>query len=199
MLSRAFPVDGSIHLNSGRPLEHCLVLRCVAQNCGVKDDDDSSETSTASDLVLTSKAVVIQEAITFPSPETLFAIIWKLIPVYIQQKITDLADENNARAITQEIYSYVKVALGLLPIPVPGIFIDAAVNLVVPPLVAYIVTKLSSSTQDTVSLPPHPSSNAWWVLKRIIVGGGCGESWGRGVRSWVCGDGQNTPDNEEVP
>ena len=97
------------------------------------DDDDSSNASTTSKAVL--KGTVIQEAITLPSPEKLFEITWKLISGFIK---TELADEQNARVITQEIHSYVKVALGMLPIPVLGLFVDAVMNLVIPLLGAYI-------------------------------------------------------------
>lgn len=120
-------------LNCARSLEHNLVIRAVIRNSGSSDSKSTNEGAEASE---------VQIAIKFPSPSDIFDKVWKLIPDYLKTRITGWAKDNQSGEIAREITEYVKTALGLLPIPVPGIFINSVANVVIPPLVKYLINKL---------------------------------------------------------
>lgn len=87
-----------------------------------------------------------------PSPADLFNLVWKLVPDFVKNEIRELAANSKDQQIARAITEYVKMALSALPIPVPAIFLNAAANLVIPPLVSYIMEHLAD-TNTRVGLP----------------------------------------------
>lgn len=109
-------------LNCARPLDHNLVIRAIIRNTGYSEN-------------LKGGAVFI----SFPSAKTMYDLVWGMVPDFLKDKIKSWAKGGNEQAIAREITSYVKSALRMPPIPVPSILVNAVVNLVIPPLVRYIV------------------------------------------------------------
>ncbi|KAL2001287.1 hypothetical protein VTN02DRAFT_1954 [Thermoascus thermophilus] len=128
-------------LNCARPLEHNLVIRVVVRNASATAPD-----RTSGDQVKAA-GVTLEEALpvyfSLPSPADLFSLVWGLVPRFIKDKIHDLAKNGKDQQIARAITEYVKMALSALPLPVPTIFLNAAANLVIPPLVAYIIEKFA--------------------------------------------------------
>jgi hypothetical protein len=107
-------------LNCVRALGHDLVMRTVIRN----SDDATGNTQTNTP---------VEEAVTFPSPQDLYDRAMKTIPGFLRAKIRKWAKDNMEGPIGLEITEYVKQVMSLLPVPVPAIFLNAAVNLIVPP------------------------------------------------------------------
>ncbi|KAI0405760.1 hypothetical protein F4802DRAFT_170788 [Xylaria palmicola] len=131
-------------LNCARALDHNLLIRIVIRNSG------NAGTSNAQ------PHAPFKNAITFPTPKDVFNLVWDLIPVFLKDKIALWAADNMEGPIAQEITEYVKQALGLLPIPVPGIFVNAAANLIIPPLVRLIINELAGDKKKGSSANWHP-------------------------------------------
>ena len=74
----------------------------------------------------------------------MFTLVWDLVPRFLKARIRDWAEADMEGPIAQEITEYVKLALGALPIPVPAILINAAANLIVPPLARLIINELAN-------------------------------------------------------
>ncbi|KAI0249598.1 hypothetical protein BJV78DRAFT_654572 [Lactifluus subvellereus] len=150
LLKRLYSSDSdSETLNWSRALDQSLIIRVVTRNCGT---DTSSDDSGAS-LSLAANNDSDME-IGLPTAKVLFDIVWGLLPDFIRTRVTQWAQSDMEGAIANEITEYVKIALGLLDIPVPAFFVNAVANLVIPPLVAYIVKYLTSSDstdQSTVT------------------------------------------------
>lgn len=132
--------------NCARPLEHNLVMRAVIRNTGSSDKGPN----TTADVSLDEFDPL--EAIKFPSPADIFDKVWGLVPDFLKTRITQWAQDGKDQQIAREITSYVKTALGLLPIPVPKLLVNAVANLVIPPLVSFIINKLAKKSLG-VSLP----------------------------------------------
>lgn len=143
-------------LNCARSIEHNLVVRTVVRNSGLDkkaDDSSDSDSDSDSDSEAESEAAAagddklddVDLEISFPSPADLYKSVWGLIPDFIKDKIREWAKNGMEQQIAREITNYVKMALGALPIPVPSIFINAVANLVIPPLVTYIINLLVGS------------------------------------------------------
>lgn len=126
--------------NCARSLEHNLVMRAVIRNTGSNTANAASATTHDG-----MDELPPLEAIKFPSPADIYNKVWGAIPDFLKARITQWAKSGNQREIAREITSYVKTALGLLPVPVPKILINAAANLVIPPLVQLIISKLAQS------------------------------------------------------
>ena len=90
-----------------------------------------------------------------PTPKDLYNLVWKLLPAYVRSKVTEWAKKGLEGPIANEIRDFVKTALGLLPIPIPSFFINSVVNLVIPPLVKYIIRFLSPVGHAFYSLSTH--------------------------------------------
>lgn len=131
-------------LNCARALDHSLVLRAVLRNYGDKD----ASFGALSTLQGESGSEPI---VSLPSPDLLFKPVWNIIPDFIKDKIRIWAKANQEGPIAQEINEFVKQALRTLPIPIPGIFVEAAANLLIPPLVRFIIDELSKKDGHEVS------------------------------------------------
>ncbi|KAK5625922.1 hypothetical protein RRF57_001638 [Xylaria bambusicola] len=107
-------------IDAGRSVDHYLVMRTVVQNTGSKADGTITET-----LGINRAEISVRFAV-FPTPDELFKKVWKLIPDFIKDKIRQWAKEDKdgdkEGFIGEAIAEFVKAALGLLPIPVPGSF-----------------------------------------------------------------------------
>ncbi|KAI1176106.1 hypothetical protein F4777DRAFT_547823 [Nemania sp. FL0916] len=66
----------------------------------------------------------------------------------MKDRIKQWVKEKKQGPIAQEITTYVKRALTALPIPVPAIFINTVANVVIPPLVSFIMSKLGGNETD---------------------------------------------------
>ncbi|KAF8876436.1 hypothetical protein CPB84DRAFT_1828999 [Gymnopilus junonius] len=129
-------------MNWCRPVDQVNVIRAVAQNYGT--DGSVITASVEKDgLVM---------LIGLPSPDVLFDIVWKLVPDFVKSKVTQWAKANMDGPIATEIAGYVKQALRLLPLPIPAFFVNAVTNLVIPPLVSFIISKLAATQIEGFSL-----------------------------------------------
>lgn len=155
--SQAFPAEldsrfllgrlyGDDSINGGRSLDHNLVMRVVVRNSGIQADGTTDAT--------TNLALAQVHFAKFPSPAALYDSVWGLIPDFLRAKIARWAADDKQGDIAEAITEFVKTALGLLPIPVPSFFLNGAVNLVVPPLVQLIMTKLAASAEARRALLP---------------------------------------------
>lgn len=128
-------------LNAARALDGNVIIDVVTRNAGTTSSDSTS--GSPSHLVI--------EPLIVPSPDVLVAFVWNVIPKFMKDKIRAWAkDKKNGGTIAREITEYVKQALSLLPIPVPGIFINFAANLAIPPLVTYIINHIAELPDDEV-------------------------------------------------
>ena len=96
--------------------------------------------------------------IGLPTPKVLFDVVWKLVPDFVKAKIKQWAKSKMDGPIANEITAYVKRGLGLLPVPIPAFFVNAITNLVIPPLVSYIIAFLASPV-ETISFSPPTQAN----------------------------------------
>lgn len=138
MLKRFYEDDAP--LNAARSLDGNLIIDVVTRNAGTTSSD--STTGSPSQLVI--------EPIVVPSPDALVTFVWNLIPKFLKDKIRAWAKDNMDGTIAREITDYVKQALSLLPIPIPGIFINFAANLAIPPLVTYIIKHIADLPDEKV-------------------------------------------------
>lgn len=81
----------------------------------------------------------------FPSATDILELVWKAIPDFLKKEIEKWAAQGMEQQIARAITEIVKTVLNKLPFPVPSVFIDAAANLVIPPLVALIVQKVTGA------------------------------------------------------
>jgi len=133
-------------LNCARSLDHNLLVHGIVRNAGY----------TTTNIATQNLTIPLQAGIQFPSPADLYQPVWDLIPGFLKDRIRQWAKDTNMQGtIAREITEYVKIALSALPIPVPAIFVNAVANLVIPPLVQYLVTKLTKIPfQSKVSQKP---------------------------------------------
>ena len=126
------------NMNWCRALDQILIIQAVSHNHGLTKLEGPN------------KAVPVG----LPTPKDLFKIVWGLVPDFVKSKITNWAKQKMDGPIANEITGYVKQALGLLPLPIPVFFVNAVANLVIPPLVTYIIDSLASSVGLVSLLPP---------------------------------------------
>jgi len=126
LLTRVYSDD---KLNWCRALDQSLVERAVCRNFGLKANASAGPGTV--------------DVLGLPGPAELFNLVWGLVPGFVKDKISQWAKENKDGAIANEIASYVKMALGMLPLPIPAFFINATANLVIPPLVSFIIGHLA--------------------------------------------------------
>lgn len=115
------PDGEKVPLNCERALDHNLAVRISLINCGKALDD----------------------SVDLPSTEDVYNVVWNIIPDFLKERIRQWAHEGQDGSIAREITAFVKQALAMLPIPVPGIFINTAANLIIPPLVTYIIGQIT--------------------------------------------------------
>ncbi|EDR03344.1 uncharacterized protein LACBIDRAFT_307492 [Laccaria bicolor S238N-H82] len=157
-------------MNWCRSLDQLQIVRVVSRNHGV--DSSASDNDSTEDNAKT---------FGLPSAGDLFKIVWKLLPDFVKSKVTDWAKANLQGPIANEINGYVKRALSLLPLPVPAFFVNAVTNLVIPPLVAFIVSNVPKldpklTTHHGPFIFPHHTAEGQEVLqyfdRRILLAAG---------------------------
>jgi len=157
-------------LNWCRALDQNLIIRVVSRNYGTQ--------TVTSDYA----------AAALPTPSALFNIVWGLVPDFVKTKVKQWAKDNMDGAIANEITQYVKTALGMLPIPIPGFFVNSVASLVIPPLVTYIISSLGRSTTthqttdaDAIRLSFTHSAESLKVMKdfdrKILLAAGLNRSY----------------------
>jgi len=158
--------DGVI--NAGRSTDHYLAMRTVIRNSGSKVVGKTNE------ALGSNRAGITVQYARFPTPDQLYNIVWGPIPDFIKDKIRQWAkeDQNGDREgfIGEAIAEFVKTALGALPIPVPGLFLNGVVNLVVPPLVRVIMSRIlqdSSKTVKAFGITYLTTPNTHYVMREL--------------------------------
>ncbi|KAF8892340.1 hypothetical protein CPB84DRAFT_1732422 [Gymnopilus junonius] len=154
-------------MNWCRPLDQVNVIRVVSRTYGDNGGIHGSDTIAAA--AEKDGPVVL---IGLPTPDVLFNIVWKLVPDFVKSKVTQWAKGKMDGPIANEITSYVKQALGLLPLPIPAFFVNAVTNLVIPPLVSLIISKLAGTqnvlaTADASFTFPHHTAKSLKLMQHF--------------------------------
>lgn len=154
-------------LNCARPIEHLVVVRVVLRNYGFKDDDknkdtqgDAARSTSQGKLLVKAKSLPVELAFAVPSPMDLYKLVWDIVPDGLKRKIADWAAKNMEGPIADEINDFVKQILRTLPLPIPGIFVNAAANMIIPPLVRVIIGQLTTVAGGSRPAVEFHQSNA---------------------------------------
>lgn len=135
-VSRVYHKDPTLSkLNWCRTLDYLHSLRVVCRNHG------NNETSKIAKAGTDDVPVVL---LGLPSPEDLFKRLWDDLPDFIRAKIAQWAKSKMEGPIANQIRDAVKKVLLNLPLPIPHFFVNAVVNIVIPPLVKHILVFLGS-------------------------------------------------------
>ena len=139
-------------LNWCRSIDQVNVIRSVSRSFGTTSSNGTNAIAKAG------MEADPEMLIGLPTPKVLFDVVWKLVPDFVKAKIKQWAKSKMDGPIANEITAYVKRGLGLLPVPIPAFFVNAITNLVIPPLVSYIIAFLASPV-ETISFSPPTQAN----------------------------------------